>query len=312
MSSDSNNNDFEKFLLRIAVGKNPITGEDLPENSAWHDEKVVSDVNKVLAIKPDNAVEVQTGAADSISHSKINTSLLLKQFTNDQKLIWDVIETSINGVAFAGICEKTGFSKAKVQGDLGAISVKAKKLFGDPFKVFNKQRGRYFSHTENELIDHSSVKKTSETGFLTEIKKEFPNAYEPWDDVQDKRLVTLSNRGVSIVRIANELKRQPGAIKSRLARLGVSFDLEDKHSEGLSESEQLSSELNPAETAPRTKCGKCGVLIPIERLKLVPNATQCVTCASSQPFNKRRIHESWGTREDYQKDRASWKSSTRR
>ena len=56
MSSDSNSNDFEKFLLRIAVGKNPITGEDLPEDSAWRDEKVVSDVNKVLAIKLDGII----------------------------------------------------------------------------------------------------------------------------------------------------------------------------------------------------------------------------------------------------------------
>jgi|SaaInlStandDraft_1057018.scaffolds.fasta_scaffold227390_1 hypothetical protein len=50
----------------------------------------------------------------------------------------------------------------------------------------------------------------------------------------------------------------------------------------------------------------CDALIPVERLKAIPGTTVCVRCASSRPFTKQRVQETWGTREDYKKDRQSW------
>jgi DNA helicase-4 len=56
---------------------------------------------------------------------------------------------------------------------------------------------------------------------LDEIKKEFPNAYEPWKEEEEKILKEGFQNGVSIKDLVNELKRQPGAIRARLIKVGL-------------------------------------------------------------------------------------------
>jgi DNA-directed RNA polymerase specialized sigma24 family protein len=56
---------------------------------------------------------------------------------------------------------------------------------------------------------------------LAEIRETFPNAYRPWDDRQDDELVRLFHERRSQAEIAHLLERQPGAISSRLRKLGL-------------------------------------------------------------------------------------------
>ncbi|MDO8528780.1 MAG: hypothetical protein Q7S06_02720 [Nanoarchaeota archaeon] len=56
---------------------------------------------------------------------------------------------------------------------------------------------------------------------IDEIKKEFPNAYEPWEQGEDDILKKLYSENKSVNEIAQILKRQPGAIKSRLKKWGL-------------------------------------------------------------------------------------------
>jgi len=56
-------------------------------------------------------------------------------------------------------------------------------------------------------------------------------------------------------------------------------------------------------------CASCGKLIPAARLDAVPGTRLCVVCAEddSSGSPNRRVSEPWGSRDDWNKDKASWK-----
>ncbi|MDB3892320.1 TraR/DksA C4-type zinc finger protein [Alphaproteobacteria bacterium] len=58
-----------------------------------------------------------------------------------------------------------------------------------------------------------------------------------------------------------------------------------------------------------TFCQECGVEIPKERIIAEPATKHCIECAILLPTQKRTIEESWGSREDWRRDRASWKKT---
>src|SRR5690349_21212 len=64
---------------------------------------------------------------------------------------------------------------------------------------------------------------------LAEIKAQSPRAYATWTREEETRLLDLFDEGRQITEIAQQLERQPSAIRSRLLRLGrigpVSIDL---------------------------------------------------------------------------------------
>jgi hypothetical protein len=57
---------------------------------------------------------------------------------------------------------------------------------------------------------------------LDEIRQAHPHAYERWTAADDDRLRQLSRDGKSVKEIADAFQRQPGAIRSRLGKLGLS------------------------------------------------------------------------------------------
>ena len=68
----------------------------------------------------------------------------------------------------------------------------------------------------------SSLEKTSQQyPGLEEIRRQHPRAYEKWLDEEDTYLKCKYSEGLSIQELAEILHRQPGAIRSRLRRLGL-------------------------------------------------------------------------------------------
>ena len=55
---------------------------------------------------------------------------------------------------------------------------------------------------------------------LAEIKNKHPKAYEKWTAEEDEMLSSMHQQGDSHAEIAEQLQRQPSAIRSRLAKLG--------------------------------------------------------------------------------------------
>lgn len=63
---------------------------------------------------------------------------------------------------------------------------------------------------------------------LYACKQEFPNAYNPWNEEDDSKLTNMFYQGATTKEIAEFFQRKPGAIISRIKKLG----LEDKYNSG--------------------------------------------------------------------------------
>jgi hypothetical protein len=61
----------------------------------------------------------------------------------------------------------------------------------------------------------------------------------------------------------------------------------------------------------RISCAGCGRIIPEKRIEAIPNTKLCVGCASDDPSGQkaRTEKEPWGSRDDWKRDRSSWKRS---
>lgn len=59
---------------------------------------------------------------------------------------------------------------------------------------------------------------------LSQIKQRHPRAYERWTDDEDAQLRREVQRGAPVAEVAERLQRQPSAIRSRMAKLGVGED----------------------------------------------------------------------------------------
>jgi hypothetical protein len=53
------------------------------------------------------------------------------------------------------------------------------------------------------------------------IRKKYPNAYRPWDKAQDEKLRKFFMKGLSVALLVKMFDRKKGAIRSRLAKLGL-------------------------------------------------------------------------------------------
>ncbi len=57
---------------------------------------------------------------------------------------------------------------------------------------------------------------------IKNIRKTYSRAYKSWSRNEDKRLGELYKQGITINNLATEFQRKPGAIRSRLKKLGLS------------------------------------------------------------------------------------------
>ena len=72
-----------------------------------------------------------------------------------------------------------------------------------------------------EALETAHGKNAGKTYSVDEIQREHPRAYEKWDAVQDEQLRQLFRERKSVQELAQALQRQPGAVRSRLAKLNL-------------------------------------------------------------------------------------------
>ncbi|AVR47040.1 hypothetical protein C7S20_18300 [Christiangramia fulva] len=73
----------------------------------------------------------------------------------------------------------------------------------------------------NSKISDLKQKKSKPAYSIDKIRKSYENAYKPWSSEEENLLIQLYNQDFTIKEIAQKLKRQNGAIKSRLRKLGL-------------------------------------------------------------------------------------------
>lgn len=70
-----------------------------------------------------------------------------------------------------------------------------------------------------------SCSNTDHPSYMEQQKAVYPNAYEPWTENDDTKLVTLYKEGKSVNELTNIFLRNSGAIKARLLKLlGIDLD----------------------------------------------------------------------------------------
>jgi hypothetical protein len=108
-------------------------------------------------------------------------------------------------------------------------SIEAEKLFGEISKekltkmhndFIVAMGGKIKSLNKKDKGQSLEKKKKS----LEEIREKFPNAYRPWGNSEDEKLVKLFNKNTAIKDLAKEFGRKRGAISSRLKKLGLIED----------------------------------------------------------------------------------------
>ena len=96
----------------------------------------------------------------------------------------------------------------------------------DPEGEFEHSRVMVYEEHIEQFLD--GVKQA--VHFMTEgeqaysverIRRQYPNAYARWNDEQDRFLREAYGQGQTIAELAAQLGRQPGAIESRLRKLGL-------------------------------------------------------------------------------------------
>ncbi len=71
-----------------------------------------------------------------------------------------------------------------------------------------------------ELAGFSGSKQSYDER-LSDIKQAYPKAYQPWTSEEDAQLTARFHSAASVEELAREFQRQPGAIRSRLAKLNL-------------------------------------------------------------------------------------------
>jgi len=85
-------------------------------------------------------------------------------------------------------------------------------------------KGSFNSFKRRKVNKYAKINNVNKEYYhrrLNNIREEYPNAYKSWEKNEDEFLLRLFKEGKSNKAISGILKRQPGAIRSRLVKLGV-------------------------------------------------------------------------------------------
>ena len=110
----------------------------------------------------------------------------------------------------------------------GVGPAKLEQYGADFLAVIRQHAGQNQPQPENDA--DTGVSEFLETDRLAKVRREHPRAYEPWSNAEEQELERLHDAGIDIEEIAGRMGRQPGAIRSRLNRLGSDYN--DSHTLG--------------------------------------------------------------------------------
>ncbi len=106
------------------------------------------------------------------------------------------------------------------------VSADAKEIDTDLQSRSEQARESYKTAIEKWIITESTrqkknvpvKKKQSWTDKLAAMRAQYPNAYMPWSDTDDKKLVAQFSKGKTIKELSTLLGRHEGSIKVRLEK----------------------------------------------------------------------------------------------
>ncbi len=103
---------------------------------------------------------------------------------------------------------------------VSGVGQQKNKEYGTVFLAAIKE---YYQTKAVEIDGFPDQQDGSKASSLEEIRQNIPRAYEKWTSEEDERLMREISERIDITEIAAIFKRQPGAIRSRLEKLGISL-----------------------------------------------------------------------------------------
>lgn len=123
-----------------------------------------------------------------------------------------------------------------LQRELGtANTIRFIRQFSSGFGDYTAERAAHPDETLDELLDAIKTRRHKNEALeetkastaishqqrLNRIRRRYPRAYEKWTEEEDIQLRQQYHAGVGLSELATRLQRQPGAIESRLRKLGL-------------------------------------------------------------------------------------------
>ena len=78
-----------------------------------------------------------------------------------------------------------------------------------------------FSAGLDKALAFLSIGRKTKSYSVEDIRKEFSRAYEKWSPEEEEQLRQKYNEGLTVADLATFFERQPRAIRSRLAKIGL-------------------------------------------------------------------------------------------
>lgn len=119
---------------------------------------------------------------------------------------------SLDTLSLAGINRmalKVSEDALQIDQQLQAASQQAEKLYKDLEKLATKALKKKTKTSEGK-------KPWSEK--IEEMRKTFPNAFRPWPEAEDKKLLNLHKKGSGLKELSAKFGRHPGSIRARLKK----------------------------------------------------------------------------------------------
>lgn len=180
-----------------------------------HEEFTKEEIDRIVTIPK----ELEKSVVSQLKKMEINEETKLTDIRNnlfENEIDWNILRL----IAYRNECflgqesikpnkkEKTTITKsAKKDSNINSKSI-------GYCKTCNKQ----LQGDKTKLLCHDCFKKLSKRN---QVDITSNNAYKPWSDVDDKRLLQLKRAGNSNTQIAKEFNRTIGAIQSRLKKLNA-------------------------------------------------------------------------------------------
>jgi ATP-dependent exoDNAse (exonuclease V) alpha subunit len=126
--------------------------------------------------------------------------------------------TSMDALVLEGLnamALKVSAQAKLIDTELQARSDQALIDFGKDISNWQKQQSKINRQIENNKQD---TPKSSWADKLAYMRQKHPNAYKPWSEDDDKKLVSQFSNGKNIIELSHVLGRHSGSIKARLQK----------------------------------------------------------------------------------------------
>ena len=227
--------EFEEFVLELLDVK---SGKLLLKE--WRGDKTMGDVFPKNNSYPDfliEEVETKHNVAIECKWRKfLNHSAMMDLFSPEQLTAYQEFseERDLPVFIFLGIggepcepediyiipLEKATFVMTPSKTNPNALVYEPSQL--KPFKRTNINAPLCFDEFSSEYKTiQGAISKDGTPNYIVENRKEHPNAYKPWTQPEEETLIQLFKAGTNTEELCELFARKPGAIRSRLRKLGL-------------------------------------------------------------------------------------------